>query len=57
MAAAETPRDACRYLNASTSIRLSTDAWKEFLRGLDAPDNDRLMALRQHTPCWGEERA
>ena len=39
------------------TIRLSQEAWDEFVAILDKPDTERLAALRAHTPAWGERRA
>lgn len=48
---------ARRDVIESRTIRLSKEAWDEFLDLLDRPDNERLAALREHTPDWGSERA
>ena len=39
------------------TIRLNREAWDEFVQLLGEPDNERLTALRAHTPAWGERRA
>lgn len=38
------------------TIRLSHKAWAEFDRALDVEDNERLAALREHRPAWGQPR-
>lgn len=48
---------ARRDVLESTIIRLSKQAWDDFLEILDRPDSDRLAALRERTPSWGEPRA
>lgn len=40
-----------------SAIRLTDRGWREFTDFLDAPDNDRLAALRKHRPNWGAARA
>ena len=39
------------------TIRLSREAWAEFTEILAKPDDERLAALRAHTPSWGGRRA
>jgi uncharacterized protein (DUF1778 family) len=39
------------------AIQLSHDAWQEFIDIMDRTDNERLAALRQHTPTWAVERS
>jgi uncharacterized protein (DUF1778 family) len=38
------------------AIRLSREAWEDFLDILDRPDNAELSALRDHRPTWGAAR-
>ena len=40
----------------SRTMRLSRDAWDDFLDILDRPDNERLAALREHRPDWDATR-
>lgn len=47
---------ARRDVVESHTIRLSRRAWDDFCDMLDRPDNDRLAALRAHTPEWDVER-
>lgn len=48
---------ARRDVLEARQIRLSHDAWEEFLDVLDRPDSPELAALRDHTPAWGEPRS
>lgn len=47
---------ARRDVIESRTIRLSHEAWDDFLAILDRPDNPDLAALRDHTPDWGTPR-
>lgn len=47
---------ARREVMESHTLRLSREAWSEFIEILDRPDNEQLAALREHTPEWGAER-
>ncbi len=47
---------ARRDVLESRTIRLSRDAWDDFLDILDRPDNERLAALREHRPDWDATR-
>lgn len=47
---------ARRDVLESRTIRLSRDAWDDFLDILDRPDNERLATLREHRPDWDATR-
>jgi uncharacterized protein (DUF1778 family) len=47
---------ARRDVLESRTIRLSRDAWEDFLDILDRPDSERLAALREHRPDWDATR-
>ncbi len=47
---------ARRDVTESRTIRLTQEAWTEFLDILDRPDNEQLAQLRQHSPEWDVER-
>lgn len=47
---------ARRDVLESRTIRLSREAWDDFLDILDRPDNADLAALREHAPQWGTSR-
>lgn len=47
---------ARRDVLESRTIRLSREAWEDFLDILDRPDSADLAALREHTPQWGTSR-
>jgi len=51
------PRLQNRPSRLRLDLRLPQEAWDEFLDLLDRPDNERLAALREHTPDWGAARA
>lgn len=38
-------------------IRLSHEAWTDFLDILDRPNSAELAGLRGHAPTWGEPRS
>ncbi|WP_175419105.1 type II toxin-antitoxin system TacA family antitoxin [Acidipropionibacterium acidipropionici] len=48
---------ARRDVLEARQIRLSHEAWEDFLDVLDRPDSPELAALRDHTPTWGEPRS
>ncbi len=47
---------ARRDVLESRTIRLSKEAWDDFLGVLDRPDNPELAALRTHQPEWDGPR-
>ncbi|MEA5118017.1 MAG: DUF1778 domain-containing protein [Propionicimonas sp.] len=47
---------ARRDVLESRTIRLSREAWDDFLDILDRPDNADLAEFREHTPSWGTSR-
>jgi uncharacterized protein (DUF1778 family) len=47
---------ARRDIAEAHTLRLSKQAWDDFLAILDSPDDERLAALRAHTPRWNEPR-
>ena len=47
---------ARREVIEATTIRLTQDAWVDFLSILDRRDTTEMAALREHTPQWGTPR-
>ena len=47
---------ARRDIIETRSIRLSKEAWDDFIDILDRPDNPALASLREHRPAWDEPR-
>lgn len=48
---------ARRDVIEARTIRLSHEAWDDFLDILDRDDNPDLAALREHSPSWGSPRS
>lgn len=47
---------ARRDVIESRTIRLSHEAWADFLDILDRPDSAELAAMREHAPAWETSR-